>query len=375
MANTMTTDTQTILSTGIASLDEVLDGLYPGDNVVWVGDRVDIHDRIEAAFLAQGNGPRAVVLIGDSSGEVPDGVDVIDARPGRSEAEPGRLEQTILAFGAQPGARVVIRDIDNLVRRLGPERAVGFFTRTCPRLFDLGALAYWRSSRAGSAVVLGPIQGVTQCVLDHSGGRLRILKAENRPAAAGRVYEVGDDEGVLRLTEMKALSRLAEGIRRLRTSRSLTQTEMAGMAGVSQSAIAQAESGHRGLNLETLLTLGEALGVSIDEILDYHPNQGYVLARRDRIRARRGVVPLLDDPSAGLRAFLVSLGPGESGAPAVVHKGAELIMVGTGVVLIELNEQTPVLRAGDAVLVTTDAINGWRNLLPEPARLFWIVRD
>lgn len=375
MANAMNTDVQTILSTGIDSLDAALDGLYPGDNVVWVGDRTDIHDRIETAFLAGDTGPRAVVLIGDGQGAAPEGVEVIDARPGRPDAEPGQLEQAILSFGARPGARLVIRDLDNLVRRLGPERAVGFFTRTCPRLFDLGALAYWRSSRAGSAAVLGPIQSVTQCVLDHTGGRLRILKAENRPGAAGRVYEVSEDEGVLRLSELKTLSRLAEGIRRLRTGRGLTQTEMARMAGVSQSAIAQTESGHRGLNLETLLTLGEALGVSIDEILDYQPRQGYVLARRDRIRARRGVVPLLDDPTAGLRAFLVGLGPGESGAPAAVHKGAELIMVGTGVVLIELNEQTPVLRAGDALLVTTDAINGWRNLLPEPARLFWIVRD
>jgi quercetin dioxygenase-like cupin family protein len=71
----------------------------------------------------------------------------------------------------------------------------------------------------------------------------------------------------------------------------------------------------------------------------------------------------------------VRLGAGESGSPATIHKGAELILVGNGVVQIQLNEQTPVLRAGDALLVTHDAINGWRNLLPEPARLFWIVRD
>src|SRR5690606_24652985 len=111
------------------------------------------------------------------------------------------------------------------------------------------------------------------------------------------------------------------------------------------------EAGHRGLNLETLLTLGEALGVSIDEMLDHQPRQGYVLARRDRIPARRGVVPLLDDPDAGLRAFLVGLGPGEGGAPATIHKGAELVMVGSGVVQIQLNEQAPVLRSGDALLV------------------------
>jgi transcriptional regulator with XRE-family HTH domain len=306
---------------------------------------------------------------------LPVGVELIDARPGRPDADVGQLEQTILAIGQRPGARIVIRDLDNLVRRLGSERALSFFTRTCPRLFDLGALAYWRSTRAGSGAILGQIQGVTQCVLDHSGGRLRVVKAEGRPGIGGRIYDIATDEDQVRFTEVKTLSRLAEGVRRLRASRGLTQVEMARMAGVSQSAIAQTESGHRGLNLDTLLTLGEALGVSLDEMLDYQPRQGYVVARRDRIRARRGVVPLLDDPEAGLRAFLVRLGAGETGSPATVHKGAELILVGNGVVQIQLNEQSPVLRAGDALLVTHDAINGWRNLLPEPARLFWIVRD
>ena len=81
------------------------------------------------------------------------------------------------------------------------------------------------------------------------------------------------------------------------------------------------------------------------------------------------------DPTAGLRAYLVVLGPGESGEPGSVHKGAELVLVGNGVVQIMLNEETPVLRGGDAVLVTQDAIRGWRNLVPETARLFWIVRD
>jgi quercetin dioxygenase-like cupin family protein len=52
-----------------------------------------------------------------------------------------------------------------------------------------------------------------------------------------------------------------------------------------------------------------------------------------------------------------------------------LILVGSGVIQLDMNEESPVLRAGDALLVTVDAIHGWRNLLPETARLFWIVRD
>ena len=122
----------------------------------------------------------------------------------------------------------------------------------------------------------------------------------------------------------------------------LTQTDIARLANVSPSAISQVESGQRGLNLDTVPTLAAALNSSIDDLLSYHPEPGYVLARRDRIPVRRGLVPLLDDPKAGLRAYLVVLGPGESGEPGSVHKGAEPILVGSGVVQLVPNEETPV---------------------------------
>ena len=361
---------------GIPSIDVVLDGLMDGDNVVWVGDNGAVHDALETAFLSvPSDAPRALVLTADESPRLPPDVHLIDARPGRAHADPMELERAIVEFGSAPDARIVVRDFDVLVRRLGDERAIGFFSRTCPRLFDLGAIAYWRASRSGSGRVLAAVQRVTQCVLDFTGGRLRIVKAEGRPGASGQMFDLEVKDGSVELHEIKAASRLAEGLRRLRSERGMTQSEIARLAGVSPSAMSQAESGQRGLALETILTLADSLSLSLDDLLGRSPTTGYVLARRDRIPPRRGVVSLLDDPHAGLRAHLITLGPGESGGPPVIHKGAELIMVSAGLVQIELNDEAPVMRAGDALLVTKDAISGWTNLLPDPARLFWIVRD
>ena len=362
-------------STGVASIDRILGGLLPGDNVVWVGDRDPTHARIEDGFLSVEGGPRTLVVLDDEDLAMREGVGIVDARPGRPAADPMVMEREILERCSTAGSRLVVRSLDTVVRRMGPDAALGLFTRTCPRLFDRGALAYWRASRIGSGPILDAVRRVTQCVVDHTGGRLRVVKAENRPGVAGRIFDLDMEDGDIELEEVRALSRLAEGLRRLRTSRGLTQVEVARLADVSPSAISQAESGHRGLSLETLLTLAEAMNVSIDGLLGYRPDAGYLVARRDRIPARRGVVPLLDDPEAGLRAYLVVLGPGEAGEPGTVHKGAELVLVGEGVVQVVLNEETPVLRGGDALLVTHDAIHGWRNLLPETARLFWIVRD
>ncbi|HLU31618.1 MAG TPA: helix-turn-helix domain-containing protein [Acidimicrobiia bacterium] len=362
-------------SSGIADLDRHLDSLLAGDNLVWVGDDPILHDLLEHRFLtAEGDTTRALVLLEGEDPRLP-GVDLVDARAGNQYADLIRLEQKIIDLGREPGARIVIRDLDVLVRRLGEEGAVAFFTRTCPRLFDMGAIAYWRASRAGSGRILDGVQRVTQCLIDMTGGRMRIRKAEGRPGTTGQVFDITVDDGRLQLEEVRAASRLAEGLRRVRTERGLTQTEVARLAGVSPSAISQAESGYRGLGIDTLLTLSEALGVSLDDLFAHSPDTGYVLARRDRIPPRRGIVALLDDPNAGLRAHLITLGPGETGGPPVVHKGAELVMVSAGLVQIVLNEEAPVMRTGDALLVTRDAINGWRNLLPDPARLFWIVRD
>ena len=117
------------------------------------------------------------------------------------------------------------------------------------------------------------------------------------------------------------------------------------------------------------------MGVGLDDLLAVQTNDDYVLARRDRMGTSRGHVALLDDPAAGLRAYLVQLGPGEGGAPPVHHKGVELIVVAGGLIQADLGTASPVLRTGDAVLATRASVAGWRNLLAEPARLFWIIRD
>lgn len=85
--------------------------------------------------------------------------------------------------------------------------------------------------------------------------------------------------------------------------------------------------------------------------------------------------PLLDDPKAGLRAYLVRLKPGEVAAPENLHKGLELVLVASGLVQITVGDDTPVMRAGDVVLATRAPVAGWRNLVNEPALLFWVLRD
>lgn len=372
------------LESGVADLDALLDGLILGDNIVWVAENPEVVRRLEDALLAEAVG-RGQPCLYVTASTAPDRlrerlhpeVTVLDARARGPLSNPAVLEAAIVegAGGTPPGC-VVVDSLDRLARRWGGDRAVGFFSRVCPRLFDLGALAYWRAPRKqlGNAF-LERITSVTQCVLEVADGHLRVIKAEGRPASAqGRLLRLEVANGDIRLTDERALGRLGRGLERLRHERNLTQSDLARLLDVSPSAISQAEGGRRGLSLDTVILLSERLGVSLDDLLSTAPESGYVLARRPRASIP-ATSPLLDDPQAGLRAYLIRLGPTESGAPDMAHKGPELVLVASGLVQVTIGSDTPVMRAGDALLAARLAVSAWRNLTSEPAMLFWVLGE
>ena len=365
-------------ASGVPGLDEILDGLQIGDNVVWYGADAPVHAALQDAVLTADPGVGNVYVSLDENPRAVRArfgphVVVVDARAGRRDSDLAVLERVVLGHAASE-LRVVF-DLDGLVTRHGPGRALAFFSRMCPQLFDAGGIAYWHASRPSTRSILPGVLRITQCVLEVDGGRLRVLKAEGRPRAQGRVFRTSLDRGRLDVVHEVALGRLAEGLRNVRTARQLSQSEVARIAGVSPSAISQAEAAHRGLGLETVLRLADGLGVPVDELLASPGEGNYVIARRDRSAGRRGVTPLVDDPQVGLRAYLVQLDPGERTEPPITHRGLELVLVAAGLVQIDMGAEATVMRAGDAVLATRVPVVGWQNLLATPARLFWILRD
>ncbi len=372
------------LKSGVPELDELMGGLILGDNVVWVVDGTEVVTRLEDALLAEAlkRRQRCTYVTGTVDParlrtRLDPSVTVLDARARGTHANAAVLEAAILeAAGGTPPGCVVVEGLDRFTRRWGPAKAVAFFSRVCPRLFDLGALAYWRAPRRElGRSFIEQITQVTQCVLEVSEHHLRVVKAEGRRACVqGRLLRLRLEDGAIRLEQDRALGRVARGLERLREDRNLTQTELARLLNVTPSAISQAEAGRRGLSLDTLLLLTDRFGVSLDDLLSTARASGYVLARHQR-GSTATTTPLLDDPRAGMRAYLVRLGPGESATPDIQHKGAELVLVASGLVQVTIGSDTPVMRAGDAALATRVAVSAWRNLLNEPAQLFWVLRD
>ncbi len=364
---------------GVPSLDVLLGGgLVLGDNIVWVGDESSAS--FWRPFLAAGASRSRYISLGRVAHPAPEGVEVIHVPQDGLHDTSSALEAVILDPHEAEGSRVVIDGLDDLVLRWGVDEVARFYSRVCPRLFDLGTIAYWMGSRqVVSASLVDQVTKVAQCVFDVRPGRLRVVKAEGRPAKVqGALVDLIEDEGVAVVSREHAVGRVGEGLRRLRRERNLTQGQIAALAGVTPAAISQAESGRRGLSLDTLIPLCESLGIGLDDLLGASASLGHVLARRERRAAGRtggsgAVMALFDDPGPGVRAYLVRLAPEEQGAPPFSHKGPELVLVASGLVLIDLGDTTPVVRAGDALMVRSATLLRWTNLGPGPAQLFWVI--
>lgn len=364
-------------TSGSPTLDTLLEGgLALGDNIVWIADHADDTSALAAVFLDAAPGVARHICCGTGKDCHHPGTHEVVHLGGGPELRPADIERLALADDVGSGARLVIERLDDLVVRWGAADTVAFYRSTCPRLFDRGAIAYWTATTEVGPTVVDGVARIAQCVFEVRGGRLRIVKAEGRPdrlQGTTTAFELRD--GVPYVSTEHALGRLGAGLRRIRRDRNMTQAQMAAIAGVTPAAISQAETGRRGLSLDTIVALCDALRIGVDDLLGTGRAPDPFLARRDRAGADVAVSPLFDDPSAGPRTFLMQIEPGETLTPPFPHKGPELVLVADGLVLVDLGDDTPVLRAGDGLRVSRVDVRRLTNLSDVRARLFWIAVD
>jgi transcriptional regulator with XRE-family HTH domain len=374
-------------STGIAELDRALDGLYWGDNVVWVWEAGEaasqglVYDAI-ARRREDFDKSGYVVASGDPA-EVRKRwpwIEPLDARRGTPLASPRSLLDAIRRFCAPARNPLMLFDsLEELSNRWGMQTASDFFGRCCPMLLDLGAIAYWSVPGASHYRSLHrDIEQITQCVIVVGEGRLRISKAEGRPPGTqGQLFRYSVQDGTPQLQPALAAARVGAALRSYRLRRELSQSDLARLAEVSPSAISQVERGERGLSLETLLALSRRLNITLDELLGGEVTPDYRIGRRHGASSTTtgSVIPLLDDAEAGMRAYLISMPRSVTVDAPFTHKGAELIGVVSGLVQVVIGSGRPVLRRGETLLASRRRIDAWRNVGESEAQCLWVLRD
>jgi transcriptional regulator with XRE-family HTH domain len=374
-------------STGIAELDVALDGLYWGDNVVWVWEAGGsssqgvIYDAI--ARRRDDFDKSGYVVVSSDPAEVRKRwpwIEPVDARRGTPLSSPRRLLDAIRQFCLPASNPLLLFDsLEELTNRWGMQAASDFFGRCCPMLLDLGAIAYWSVPGASHYRALHrDIEQITQCVIVVGEGRLRISKAEGRPPGTqGQLFRYSVQDGTPQLQPALVAARVGAALRSYRLRRELSQSDLARLAEVSPSAISQVERGERGLSLETLLALSRRLNITLDELLGGEVTPDYRIGRRHGVGnvTAGSVIPLLDDAEAGMRAYLIALPRSATVEAPFTHKGAELVGVVSGLVQVVLGSGRPVLRRGETLLASRRRIDAWRNVGESEAQCLWVLRD
>jgi transcriptional regulator with XRE-family HTH domain len=143
-----------------------------------------------------------------------------------------------------------------------------------------------------------------------------------------------------------ALAEVGARLRRLRTQRGITLTELAAATGISKSTLSRLESGQRKPSLELLLPIAQAHQVPLDELVGA-PEVGDPRIRlKPRVRNGRMVVPLTRQPG-GLHAWKVIIPPEHEEPKLRTHEGYEWLYVLSGQMRLILDEHDITMGPGE----------------------------
>ncbi|MEW5911475.1 MAG: cupin domain-containing protein [Thermodesulfobacteriota bacterium] len=426
------------ISSGVSELDQLLGGLYIGDNVVWHDDAGSLAMVFCLNFLqaSQDQGrPLIYVSFDRSPKNLLDKLGALAYGPHLTVLDcftwgKGAGSDTFTRFYEQTGqppcrimpveepavmdnvAEVLYRshgELSGEVRFIfesltgmqelwgGEDKIATFYSHSCPRLYELNTVAYWvLEKEAHSPRLRAQINQIAQVVIELSIKRgttsLSILKADRRPLE--HLHEPhtywSRDLSVSFGREQRGGGPLDLGpkLRGLRLKSRLSQSELARRVGVTPSTISQVEGGQIYPSLPALLKMAEVLGVDIAYLFQAAaPPKGWL----HRPAAEATLLHLPGLPSQGVEVrlltpvefpgkaepYLVEIAPGARLPRHLFeHRQEEMGYLLAGRLQATVGEQTHSLRPGDLVYFTTNSPREWQNPGQEPARLLWIkIRD
>lgn len=374
-----------MLTTGIPALDELLDDVRIGDNLVVLADSaVPVHlvgDRFVEAVAEPG--PLVVAATSDRAvASAPASAWVLDHR-----SPTGTVDGLIDALAdaderVGEGAAYLIDSLSTVQERWGAPAALELFLATCPRLYRRGSVAMWLlDAEVHDEPFLARLKEITQVVVRlhvvDDEIEAEVLQAAGRaPTTRGRRARLREEDGQLVRAgaATPGRDRLGVVVREQRLARGLSQAELARRIGVTPSALSQVERGVRGLSAESLIRIWEVLGVPFgpQDTLQ----QGYHVARRSAHREvgpAPGVtgVELYDDPVVGRSLHLHLEAEAAGRRPLFAGKAVEVVFVLRGVFDVQVGGRAETLHEGDSLIAVDAVIETWSNPGPVATELLW----
>lgn len=192
-------------STGLSALDRMLDGIWPGDNIVWQVETLDDYQALAGPFVQsalQAGRPVVYFRFGTHESLLPEdsGAQVVRLNPAAGfEGFVTQVHKVMEATGRS--AAYLFDCLSELASRWSADQMLGnFFLLTCPRLHDVGSVAYfglYRNYHASFA--MNPVTDTAEFLLDvfrHQDQRyVRPIKVQHRsPASSCTIHRWSGDE-------------------------------------------------------------------------------------------------------------------------------------------------------------------------------------
>ena len=298
------------ISSGIKGLDSLTDSFYVGDNVVWEVESGTLYSVFIRCFVMQAiNDGQYVTYISFNSSpqsiykrlsgvidldrfilidcftsgkgkndktflkfyeNLPAGLNAVQIEnPKDIEAFSARLNA--VTDSLPPGIRLVFDSLTGMQDLWGSEdETYHVFTYMCPRLYDLGTVAYWiLENEAHSSKFKANLHHITQVVLSLYKKReklyvkaLKLEGREGREAFKPHLYEITGSDVNITLPKKEAAAEIGSIIRETRLSKGMNQKELADKIGLTPSFLSQLENDQISPSLNSYLQICEALGVS-----------------------------------------------------------------------------------------------------------------
>lgn len=422
------------VSTGLSGLDQRLDGLFIGDNVIWYDEAGSLAFPFTLNFIQESqregkplvyatfdHSPKALVEELGPLAEDPrltildcfthgkgDGSSIFskfyekngDQWPCQivkvdEPWKPGNVAEAI--YGVHQNLSGDVRFVFESLTGMqdlweGEESVLKFYSHTCPRLYELETIAYWIIEKgAHSNRLKAYINQVAQVAIDLAIKRgksaLTILKAHNRQTESlNKSQPFWADGMAVHFDSEKSLPTnidLGARLKQLRTKRDLSQKDLASMVGVTPSTISQIESNLIYPSLPALFKMAQILAVDAGYFFQkqMHRQQPSIFAGGGKtVRfadmpkgSIRGRMLLPVDLTAPIEPYEIEIPAGKK-LPShfFVHKGEEFGYLLEGVLQVTIQNTTKQLTAGDVVYLTRHIPSQWKNNGKTPAKMLWL---
>jgi transcriptional regulator with XRE-family HTH domain len=296
--------------------------------------------------------------------------------------EPRNIERFTATLNAiedklPPGARYVFDSLTGMQDLWGDENETHrFFTYMCPRLYDLGTVAYWiLEKEAHSPRFKANLRHITQVVLDLAKRKnnlfLKALKLEgrqDREVFKPHPFEIRGETVTITSLKKEPATDIGGKLKEARLRTDMSQKELADKAGFTPSFLSQLESNQVSPSLGTFMQICRVLGINPGRFLESgEPESKPWLEKKEMIRSRTAThedVARVFTVTSGDK-FSVRLVVLPSGAAMsrhfFYHKEEELVYILKGDLSVTIEGREARTSTGDVIRLKDSFPSHWKN--------------